>query len=410
LGVPVADLTNPASPSITGYLQTTSMLDPWESLKVNDRRQLLAADNGANGGGGPQVDLYDLSADCRFPQLLSSISVGSGTDGGGGIAPAGVVGHEGSWAPDGLTYYVGDTTHKSYHAVDTADATHPKYMATFDMTTIGLAAHGLSVSEDGNRAYVVTPGIPANLSDLTNPAVAPTNGFVILDTSEIQARKPNPQFHVISKFLFKDGSVAQHTIPVKIGGKPYIIHVDEGGSGGLSSVAQAQAACAAGMPIFPLARIVDISDETNPTLVSRLALEIHSPKSCPIVVPDLVGLSIFTYGSHYCSVDNKQNATTLACGYFNSGVRVFDIRNPANPKEIAYFNPAGATTASPGSNHSILNNFVPGGPDWCSAQVHLDAPRGLLWTSCQDNGFLVMKFTHNVWPFPETTTPPGQQN
>jgi hypothetical protein len=29
---------------------------------------------------------------------------------------------------------------------------------------------------------------------------------------------------------------------------------------------------------------------------------------------------------------------------------------------------------------------------------------------CQDNGFLTLKFTNGVWPFPETTTPPGLQN
>ena len=41
------------------------MTDPWESLRVNDRRQILIADNGQNGGGGPEVDIYDLSGDCR---------------------------------------------------------------------------------------------------------------------------------------------------------------------------------------------------------------------------------------------------------------------------------------------------------------------------------------------------------
>jgi hypothetical protein len=144
-------------------------------------------------------------------------------------------------------------------------------------------------------------------------------------------------------------------------------------------------------------------------------LEVHDPKNCAQVLPDLVGLSVFTYGSHYCSVDNKRNATTLACGYFNSGIRVFDIRNPARPKEIAYFNPAGVTTPSYGSNHFnptafLANGGQAGGPDWCTAQIRLDAATASLQTTCQDNGFLSLRFTNGVWPFPETTTPPGMQN
>src|SRR5882672_10344219 len=403
LGVPVIDITEPSSPVRMGYLQTISMLDPWESLKVNERRQLLAADNGQNGGGGPEIDVYDLADDCRFPQLLANAPVGTGAD-GGMVLPFRPIGHEGSFAPDGLTYYVGDTTNRSYHAVDVSDPTKPKMIATFDMRTLGLASHGLSISEDGKRAYVVTPGL-----NLTGVAVTPTNGFVILDTSDVQARKPNPQIRVISKFLFLDGSVAQHTIPVKIKGKPYIIHVDEGGSGGIF-LAGWQAACAANLPVFPMPRIVDISDEKNPKQVSRVMLETHDPANCAKVLPDLVGLSIFTYGSHYCSVDNRHNATTLACGFFNSGIRIFDIRDPVRPKEIAYFNPAGATTVSAGSNHVLGNNFVPGGPDWCSAQVHLDKKAGTLWTTCQDNGLLMLRFTNGAWPLPGSRTPPGGQN
>jgi len=406
-GVPVLDLTDPRAPKPTAYLTTSSMLDPWESLKVNERRQLLAADNGQNGGGGPEIDVYDLSGDCRYPQLLANAPVGTGLD--GGIKPSFTpIGHEGSFAPDGLTYYIGDTTNRSYHAVDVSDPSKPKMIASFDMKTLGLASHGLSISEDGNRAYVVTPGLPA-VADVGNPAYNPINGFVILDTSDVQARKDHPQIRVISKFLFRDGSVAQHTIPVKINGKPYVIHVDEGGSGGIFGAGW-QAACAANLPLFPMPRIVDISDEKNPKQVSRVMLETHDPANCAKVLPDLVGLSIFTYGSHYCSVDNKHNATTLACGFFNSGVRIFDIRDPVRPKEIAYFNPAGETTVSSGSNHPLAGNFRPGGPDWCSAQVHLDAKAGTVWSTCQDNGVLVMKFRKGVWPFPESRTPAGAQN
>src|SRR5437762_4211769 len=407
VGVPVVDLTDPTNPTPTGYLTTTSMLDPWESLKVNERRQLLAADNGHNGGGGPEVDIYDVSADCRFPQLLASVAVG--TAGGGGIVSP-VIGHEGAWAPDGLTYYGGDlrTNGGQYYAVDTTNPRAPKLITTWHPGVSNV--HGLSITDDGNRGYFVALGTSGGIAGLTNPAIPADNGLLIYDTSQIQARVPNPQVPLISKLLWKDGSGAQHTIPVKIGGKPYVIFIDEAGSGGLSSLAQATGACAAGFTPFPMARIIDISDETNPAIVSRLMLEIHAVKSCPMVLPDIVGLSTFTYGSHYCSVDNKQNATTLVCGYFNAGIRVFDIRDPLQPKEIAYYNPAGVTTASPGSNHVRAGGWVAGGPDWCSAQVHLDAAKGTLWTTCQDNGLLMLKFTNNVWPFPESSTPPGEQN
>jgi hypothetical protein len=429
LGVPTIDVTNPHDPTPTGYLTTTSMLDPWESLKVNERRQLLGADNGHNGGfagGGPEVDIYDLSQDCRFPQLLASVAVGK-ADGSTGL-PHAVVGHEGAWAPDGLTYYGGDLTFPytvpgstatatgQYYAVDATDPTHPALITFWTTNIPGSNVHGMSISDDGNRGYFVSiGGLSGSPADLTNPAVPANNGLVIYDLSQIQARVPNPQVRLISKLLWKDGSVAQHTIPVKIDGHPYVIFVDEGGSGGLSGAAQEQAACAAGFPPFPMARIIDIKDETKPKIVSRLALEVHNPANCAKVLPDLVGLSIFTYGSHYCSVDNKHHATTLACGYFNSGVRVFDIRNPRHPKEIAYFNPAGQTTVSPGSNHVVGNNFVPGGPDWCSAQTHLHIAdghgrQGTLWTTCQDNGLLMLRFENGVWPFDDSSTPPGEQN
>ena len=403
LGVPVIDITDPTNPTPATYLTTTSMLDPWESLKVNERRQLLAADNGHNGGGGPEIDIYDVSNDCTSPQLLSSIAVGK-ADGSTGT-PAPVIGHEGAWAPDGLTYYGGDLRNRQYYAVETTDPTAPKLITTWKP---GIAnVHGMSISDDGTRGYFVSLGNVTG-AGLTDPSVPALNGLLIYDLSDIQARVPNPQARLISKLLWKDGSVAQHTIPVKIGGKPYVIFVDEGGSGGGTSAAQQAAACAAGLPPFPMARIIDIGDETNPKIASRLALEIHNPANCALVQPDLVGLAIFTYGSHYCSVDNKHHATTLACGYFNSGIRVFDIRDPLRPKEIAYYNPAGTTLPSPGSNH--LFQWHPGSPDWCSAQVHLDHARGTLWTTCQDNGLLTLKFTNGVWPFPESATPPGEQN
>ena len=58
----------------------------------------------------------------------------------------------------------------------------------------------------------------------------------------------------------------------------------------------------------------------------------------------------------------------------------------------------------------FAGNWHPGGPDWCSAQVHLDRTRGKLWTTCQDYGLLMLKFTNGAWPLPQSATPPGEQN
>src|ERR1700730_6005210 len=189
-GVPVIDVTNPRKPITTGFLQTTSMLDPWESLKVNERRQLLGADNGQNGGGGPEVDIYDLSQDCRFPQLLASVPVGTGTDGG---LVHKVIGHEGSWAPDGLTYYGGDLGEGQYYAVDTTDPRRPKLIAAWHVPVTGALSHGLSISEDGKRGYFASlGGLSGGTAGLTDPTVPATNGLLIYDLSQIQDRVPNP--------------------------------------------------------------------------------------------------------------------------------------------------------------------------------------------------------------------------
>jgi len=118
LGTVVVDTTDPRRPAETGYLTTTSMLDPWESLKVHTGRQLLLGENGTNAAGGPELDVYDVARDCRYPQLLSSVATGTVANGDASALPAGEIlkGHEGNVSPDGLTWYSGDRgTPKKIH-------------------------------------------------------------------------------------------------------------------------------------------------------------------------------------------------------------------------------------------------------------------------------------------------------
>src|ERR1700720_2613984 len=140
LGVVTVDLTNSSVPAPTTYLTSVGMLDPWESLKVNPNRQLLGATQATNGRGGPVLDLYDLSGDCRNPQLLASVAIGSTQNGDAGALPQGgtLAGHEGAFAPDGLTYYGGDRgTPIKYSAIDITNTTHPKLITTYTVPTAG---------------------------------------------------------------------------------------------------------------------------------------------------------------------------------------------------------------------------------------------------------------------------------
>ena len=400
-GVPVVDITDPTKPARVTSLTTKAMLDPWESLRVNADRQILVADNGSNSSAGDStLDVYDLSGDCRSPQLMASLQLGKGE---ANLLPSPAIGHEGNVSADGLTYWIGDIVARRYHAVDISNTSKPRLISSWSVDDLGLGStvHGLSISNDGNRAYGVVLGFPAP-GAVGDPNAKLNNGFVVLDTSEVQQRKPSPKIKPLATALFKDGSVAQHTIPIKIDGKPYVVMVDEGGSGGLGDTAGAKAACAAGLAPFPMARIFDVSDEQKPTEVVKLTLETHDPKNCDQVLPDIAGLSIFTYGSHYCSVDNRDNATALACSYFNSGIRVFDIRKIDKVREIAYYNPASAS-AVPGSNHVMFGQWRAGGPDWCASRLDFDFAKKQLVTMCQDNGVLVLKFHQGTWPFPQST-------
>lgn len=94
------------------------------------------------------VDVYDVAQDCRTPVSKSSL-------------PLGLMGHEGSFAPDGKTFYVaagvGFFVGQSFGnltAIDVADPSNPRHLWTDHRYT----SHGLNVSADGNTLYYAELG------------------------------------------------------------------------------------------------------------------------------------------------------------------------------------------------------------------------------------------------------------
>jgi len=400
-GVAVVDASNPRNPVATDYLTGLAAQDPHESLKVNKKRKLLGVTKGPGFGPTEPTDsqfaFYDISGDCAHPRLLSGLNV------------PGHVGHAGDFAPDGQTYYGPNIRIDSavrpqqITAIDISDPTQPNLLGFIPYHT-----HDLSVSKDGTRMYLAQAG---NFLPFSFPI---PNGLVILDVSDFQFRRPNPQASVISSLFWRDGGVAQQTIPVTYHGRPHIIFTDETGAGPATPPSAARAAaCAQGLPPFGFARIIDISDETNPKIISRLMLEVHDPANCHLVLNDFppatTDLDPYGYSSHYCTVDRSKNPRMLACGYLGAGLRVFDIRDPDHPREIAYYKPpAQRTKFLPGSalwqDYGGCGTLPPclGNGDRTTDRVQTNMRfrkhKGELhiWFVGQDNGFQIVRFTKSM--------------
>jgi hypothetical protein len=183
-GTIVVDVSDPAHPRYSTNLTTAAMQNPWESLKVNQKRGLLAGVFAGDAEGAAFFDVYDVKTDCAHPRLLASVPVN-------GLA------HEGDWAPDGRTYYATGVFYSSLvTAIDVTDPDQPRPITAFAAPP---DIHGLGVSADGRRLYLahVNPDWQTIFVD-GRPNATAGNGLGIHDISQIQDRSPNPQARLLA--------------------------------------------------------------------------------------------------------------------------------------------------------------------------------------------------------------------
>lgn len=364
-GTIVLDVADPARPSYSTNLTSAGLSDPWESLKVNQVRGLLAGVFVADAAGAAFFDVYDVKADCAHPRLLASVPING-------------LGHEGSWAPDGRTYYATGVA-PMVTAIDVSDPAAPRPITAFAPPA---PIHGLGLSEDGDRLYLahMNPDVLSSFVDGA-PNRTAANGLGIWDVSAIQARQRLPEARLLGTVLWSDGQAGQHAIPFSSQGHPYVIFVDELSRGGV--------------------RIIDVDDERHPRVLSKLKTEIQMPDQLAVANRDTRrppvednGLipGTFGYDAHYCSIDRVVDPTIVACSEFQSGLRVFDIRDVDRPREIAYYNPGGNGKRAPGSFGGTYGGYT-------SAQPRILPDRGEIWFTDQDRGFYVVRFTDRAWPF-----------
>jgi hypothetical protein len=348
-GVAVVDMTDPQKPVRTDTLVTPAMQTPHESLVLNEKRGLLVAVMGNPAFNPGFVDVYDVNEDCRHPELQSSL-------------PVGLLGHESGFAPDGNTFYATSLFNGTVTAVDVTNPKLPRTLGAYN-----YPSHGFALSADGNRGYVA----------------AYNEGLIVVDTSQIQARRPSPQMPEVSRIDWAFRSVPQINIPVTIGERPYLVEVDE-----FSADEEGNYEIEGNGSHVGAARMIDISDEAAPSVVSDIRLEVNQPKYRDDVGADPGASSpVQGYAAHYCGVPRQKDPGIVACSFILSGLRVFDIRDPYHPREVAYF------VAPPGASPVVeeRSNFAMSKPVFDPARRHV-------WYSDGNSGLYAVRLTNGSWP------------
>jgi hypothetical protein len=331
--------------------------------KVGDRALLAAGRYGLfvdfSLTGSAPVDIFDVS-DCANPRHLSSIQIAPGV-------------HNLTFSPDLQTLWSSLPT----QAIDVSDATAPELIANVDdqLRALGLTrleiSHEASISPDGTRLYL-------------GGQVPGDEGTTIVDIEGFPARPPR----IVSNFSGPGHSISHATI----GGEPYLVRSDE-------SVVPPT-----GTPCLPTeltpfggvaqAFVTDIGDETAPVDRGTLSLEINDPANC---VASL--LSGVNGSSHYQNVDDPTDTTFAMVSMWNSGLRLFDVRDPDQPREVAYFNP-GQFPLTPLSfaGGSLDRVFGLGRTslDIAWGHVRYDERTGLIWAATRTGGFWVLQLQPQV--------------
>lgn len=368
-GVTVIDVSDPSTPRTVGLLTARGALGAGETLhavETPNRKILVASVYGVSGPkmGGPGQDttpgdawlaVYDV-AECASPRLLLEYAW-----------PERV--HTLRVSPNGKRVYgtviSPFTGEGGIQVLDVTEFDNPRFLGKFgatrqDGTTYEFAPHEVSISPDEHRVYAgvisstgkdLNRGIdifPPNREGLGPDA----GGIYIFDNSDLAEGRPDPKMRLIG--------TAQHggwhsAIQANIGGKPYLVGAGELG------------VCPASWP-----RITDISDERNPRIAGHFRLAMNRKPNCPPESKELarsLNGPPGTAASHWNDVDSSSDTHLGLFPMIWAGLRIADLRDPTDPKEVAYFKPG----------------------DQCMTHVRYRAESGHIWFGCAESGFYVIE-------------------
>ncbi len=372
-GVAVIDVRNPTAPKVVRYLKDRGALEAAETMHAvtTRRRAVLAASTyGFVPGGAPGakavsdgwLDIYDVS-DCTHPRLTAEVKWPE---------PA----HTITVSPNGRRVYGTIinpfTGNGGIQVMDISDLTKPRFIGRFEVTapdgrSYEFAPHEISISPDERRIYagvIASKGGDLNRDFKSGPISAErlgpeAGGIYILDNSDIVQGRPNPKLRLIGTAAHGGWHSA---VQARIGGVPYLV-----GAGELL-------ACPGSWP-----RISNIADETRPQVVGQFRLAMNIKENCP--PPDAQETATGgilgrkgTAASHFNDVDSASDTRLGLFPFMYAGLRIVDLRDPTQPREVAYFKPG----------------------DPCMSHVRYVPRTGQIWFACVASGFWVIELQPQV--------------
>lgn len=364
-GVAVMDVSDPTQPRFARTLHgkgSDISIETIAAIDAGDRHLLAAGRYGLLGyTGNPAqvpVDLYDTS-DCAKPKFLTTY-----------LMPSNV--HTFTFSADGKRLF----STLPLQAIDVTNPRKPTYLGNLetDMKAQGVNhlyyAHEVALSPDNTRLYL-------------GGQVIGDEEMIVLDIKDW----PRKRAIVLGRLKTPGHSISRMTI----NGKPYLLNSDE------SVVSPTAKGCLpeAFTPFGGVAQpyLTDISNERAPKIVGKYRLPINEPQNCVQQVLDFNDSSV-----HFHNVDNTEKTTFAMLPMWNAGLRVIDVRNPAAPREVAYFNPGRFQTKNYVSKFRTTDGFArliraqgASNLDQSWAHTRYVPETGHIWLTTQSGGFWVLE-------------------
>jgi len=337
--VSVIDVSNPSKPVVVGA--PLPVLNSTETMRVVATKERAILVSGSS--------VYDIS-DCLYPKLAGEIKWPDTTL--PGIARK-------NFPHDLRINRAGTQVYASF-GVWVADITNLKDASSWTVTDhrCELAAQ---IPGPWQEVHRVTVNAGRSLcSDATRSA--PMGANYSLGSSPLQASllwpqvshsqaggttalwAPVPKVHIIDITKSPFTIVGEVNGPghgldwFRVGGREYVMHSNEGGTSGIMGQPQRGDTCqqyprptALGWGFEAI--ISDVTDPAHTQNVSMAQLAINNPEFCEIRKAS--GRDPWLA---YHLIDNRMNAKFAALNFGDAGLRIFDIRDPNKPSEVAYFN------------------------------------------------------------------------